>query len=212
MDKKDAIPSINVDYFEDLTSDNVGQEPESASENVGLRVAQLRREKGLSLEQLAAMTGFEVDFLDQIEKNAIHPQLGTIMRLSRALDQALSRMISGQGDKPYEVTRRGDRKPVARSTSSKGSQKVYQYLSLAHEVNGRHMEPLVVELEEVLDAEKSSHDGEEFIFVLAGTALVTVGEDSFDLGPGDSVYYLSSTPHSITGKGGKSTILAVLYE
>jgi hypothetical protein len=51
MNSKDAIPSINVDYFEDLTSGDVGQQPQSETENVGLRVAQLRREKGLSLEQ-----------------------------------------------------------------------------------------------------------------------------------------------------------------
>jgi quercetin dioxygenase-like cupin family protein len=39
-----------------------------------------------------------------------------------------------------------------------------------------------------------------------------VGEDSFELEPGDSVYYLSTTPHHIAAKKDKATILAVLYE
>jgi hypothetical protein len=39
-----------------------------------------------------------------------------------------------------------------------------------------------------------------------------IGQDGFDLEAGDSVYYLSTTPHHISAKTGKATILAVLYE
>ncbi|MBF0469585.1 MAG: cupin domain-containing protein, partial [Desulfamplus sp.] len=55
-------------------------------------------------------------------------------------------------------------------------------------------------------------DGEEFIYVLDGIAELKIGEETYDLAPGDSVYYLSTTPHLIKAKEGKSTILAVLYE
>ena len=34
----------------------------------------------------------------------------------------------------------------------------------------------------------------------------------FELEPGDSVYYLSTTPHLVAAKTGQATILAVLYE
>ncbi|MFP4477500.1 MAG: helix-turn-helix domain-containing protein [Desulfatibacillaceae bacterium] len=211
-DKKD-VPSINVDYFSELTGDI--PEPDEAApngEDVGERIAQIRGERGLSLEELSRMTGFGVDVLAGIENKTVHPQLGTIMRLSKALDSAMCRLISGTGNKTFEITRRGERKPVKRSTSEKGSQRMYSYFSLAHDVQGRNMEALMVELEDVADVEKSVHDGEEFIFVLEGTAHLEIGEDCFDLEPGDSVYYLSTTPHSITGKGGKARILAVLYE
>jgi hypothetical protein len=39
-----------------------------------------------------------------------------------------------------------------------------------------------------------------------------IGDDTFSLEPGDSVYYLSTTPHLVAAKIGKATILAVLYE
>ncbi len=210
MEKKE-IPSINTDYFEDLTG--TLPEPENPSNgDVGVRIRHLRTEKGLSLEKLSQMTGFEVSVLEGIENNTIHPQLGTIMRLSKALDGAITRLISGQGNKPYEITRRGDRKTVARSTSGKGGRKVYTYYSLAHDVHGRHMEPLIVELEEVPDVQAAKHEGEEFVFVLSGTARLVIDNETYDLEPGDSAYYLSTAPHFITGKGGKATILAVLYE
>ncbi|MBU2490106.1 MAG: XRE family transcriptional regulator [Proteobacteria bacterium] len=205
------IPSINVDYFESLTGD-VGNSQVPAVEDVGERIAAMRRERGLSLEKLSEMTGFDVETLSGIENNTVQPQLGTIMRLSKALDGALSRLVSGQGTRTFEITRRGDRKPVARSTAAHGKKKIYAYQGLAADVHGRNMEPLMVELEGSSDPVISVHDGEEFIFVLSGTALLKIGGESFTLEPGDSVYYLSTTPHAIAGSGGRATILAVLYE
>jgi quercetin dioxygenase-like cupin family protein len=58
----------------------------------------------------------------------------------------------------------------------------------------------------------SVHDGEEFIYVLEGLVTLKIGSDSFILEPGDSVYYLSTTPHLIAAEKDKATILAVLYE
>jgi quercetin dioxygenase-like cupin family protein len=74
------------------------------------------------------------------------------------------------------------------------------------------MEALIVQLEEDPEKEISVHEGEEFIFVLDGIVEMGIGEDGFELEPGDSVYYLSTTPHHIAAKSGKATILAVLYE
>ncbi|MBW1989332.1 MAG: helix-turn-helix transcriptional regulator [Deltaproteobacteria bacterium] len=205
--------SASLDYFDTLTGDiSGGIETPGPSEDVGERIAAIRKERGLSLEKLSEMTGFSVDTLSAIENNTIQPQLGTIMRLSKALDSALTRLISGQGTKSYEITRRGERKPISRSTSGKGQKKLYSYQGLAADVHGRNMEPLLVELEPEEVPEVSVHEGEEFIFVLSGTALLRIGEESFDLEPGDSAYYLSTTPHAICGKDGKATILAVLYE
>ena len=96
--------------------------------------------------------------------------------------------------------------------SQKGKKQLYTYKSLAPEVKGRHMEALIVQLEENPDEEASVHEGEEFIYVLEGAAIVKIGEDKFELEPGDSVYYLSTTPHMIAAKKGRATILAVLYE
>ena len=69
-----------------------------------------------------------------------------------------------------------------------------------------------MQLEETPEEDMSVHEGEEFIYVLSGTVVLKVADEVFELDPGDSVYYLSTTPHLITGKSGKATILAVLYE
>ena len=211
MDPNNQKPHINVDFFEDLTGDISKTTPKGVK-GIGDRIRTIREEKGLTLAELSKLTGFDVELLSNIEANKVQPQLGTVIKLSKALDSAFSRLVSGVGDKLYSITRKQDQKVVLRSTSQKGKQQVYVYKSLAPEVKGRHMEALLVQLEENPSQAMSVHEGEEFIYVLDGLVVLNIGEDCYDLEPGDSAYYLSTTPHLVAAKSGKATIIAVLYE
>ena len=211
MEAKDSKAFMNFDFFADLTGE-IATEPQKGIGDIGERIRKLREEKGLSLDELSSLTGFEVAFLSSLEKNEAQPQLGTVIKLSKALDSAFGRLVSSVGDKLYSITRKDERRTVSRSTSQTGKEQVYIYKSLAPDVKGRHMEALMVQLEEVPEKDVSVHEGEEFIFVLDGVVLLEIGEDSFELEPGDTAYYLSTTPHHIAAKSGKATILAVLYE
>ena len=211
METKDKKPYINVDFFEDLTGD-ISESTSEGVEEIGQRIRILREEKGLSLDEVSNLTGFDVELLSNIETNKVQPQLGTVIKLSKALDSAFSRLVSGTGDRIYSITRKKEQKVVSRSTSQQGKKQVYIYKSLAPEVKGRHMEALIVQLEENPEKEVSVHEGEEFIYVLDGIVTLDIGDDNFELEPGDSAYYLSTTPHQVASKKGKATILAVLYE
>lgn len=210
MVTKNQKSHINVDFFEDLTGD-ISVSKKKGEQEIGERIKKIREEKGLSLETLSNLTGFDVNLLADIEINRIQPQLGTVIKLSKALDSAFGRLVSGVGQKLYSITRRQEQKIVSRSTSQKGKKHIYTYKSLAPEVKGRHMEALIVQLEENPAEEMSVHEGEEFIYVLDGVAIVKIDEERFELEPGDSVYYLSTIPHMIAAKRAKATILAVLY-
>jgi transcriptional regulator with XRE-family HTH domain len=214
METGEKKPHINVDYFEDLTGqieEGTCSQPEGGQEDIGQRIKAIRQAKGLSLDELSHMTGFDVELLSSIERCEVQPQLGTAIKLSKALDSAFGRLVSGVGEKLYSITRKGEQKIVSRSTSLKGKKQAYTYRSLAPEVKGRHMESLIVQLEEAPDTQRSVHDGEEFIYVLDGSVSLDIGEDHFDLTEGDSAYYLSTTPHLIAAASGKATILAVIY-
>lgn len=203
-------PPINVDYFEDLTGKIEGG-AEAPCEQIGGRIKKLREQKGLSIAELSQLTGFDDKMLQDIESGDVCPQLGTVIKLSKALDSALQRLISEEGRHLYIVTRATERKEITRSTTKKGQRAAYTYMSLAPEVKGRHMEPLIVELEALPDDERSVHEGDEFIYVLQGDVMLDIGDDHFELSPGDSAYYLSTTPHLIRAKEGRARILAVIY-
>ncbi len=211
MHEKTKKPHFDFDFFEDLTGD-IPLEPPKSVDDVGERIIKIREEKDLTLEEISKMTGFDVAFLSKIENKEVQPQLGTMIKLSKALDSAFGRLVSGVGDKLYSITRKNERRTISRSTSKKSKKKVYTYKSLAPDVQGRHMEAFLVQLEEDPDKEISLHEGEEFIFVLDGEVVLEIGEDKFELEPGDSAYYLSTTAHHIAAKKGKATIVAVMYE
>jgi quercetin dioxygenase-like cupin family protein len=211
MEPKEQKPHINVDYFEDLTADVTAGGRPVGIEAIGERVRQLREARQLSIETLSQLTGFEVPLLAGIESGAVQPQLGTVIKLSKALDSAFGRLVSGVGDRVYSITRRAEQRAVSRSTSHQGKQHLYTYKSLAPEVQGRHMEALIVCLGENPQRESSVHDGEEFIYVLEGEVLFQIADESFTLAPGDSVYYLSTVAHMLAAREKSATILAVIY-
>ncbi|MFH2091741.1 MAG: XRE family transcriptional regulator [Pseudomonadota bacterium] len=211
MSENEKLPHINVDYFEDLTG-TIQDGEKGQIDDVGKRIKQLREERNISIEDLSHLTGFTVSRLEDIEEGKEKPQLGTVMKLSKALDAAVGRLVSGMGDRLYSITRKNERKQIFRSSAKSGNQNVYSYMSLAPEVKGRHMEALIVQLEQCRDSEVSIHTGEEFVFVLEGIVNLNIGKEVYDLEPGDSAYYLSTTSHFISAKSKKATILAVLYE
>ena len=76
----------------------------------------------------------------------------------------------------------------------------------------KHMEPFVITVRPGEDESLSSHEGEEFIYVLSGRIAIAYGKDLHDLEPGDSIYYDSLVPHQVRAVGdGPARILAVVY-
>jgi mannose-6-phosphate isomerase-like protein (cupin superfamily) len=46
------------------------------------------------------------------------------------------------------------------------------------------------------------HDGREYGLIISGTLQANVGFESYELGPGDSIAFDSSTPHEYLNKTG----------
>ena len=91
----------------------------------------------------------------------------------------------------------------------------YIYQVLGKGKSDRNMEPFFVEFFPPAPGEEphlSSHQGEEFILVLAGRLRLSYGRESHDLAPGETVYYNSIVPHALTALGGEPVrILGVAY-
>ena len=86
-------------------------------------------------------------------------------------------LLTAAGARDYTVVRAGERKIFARHASEKSARKGYAYQHLAFDKDGRHMEPFLVTLSPDTEGEEdfSTHDGQEFIFVLSGRMKARVG-------------------------------------
>jgi transcriptional regulator with XRE-family HTH domain len=181
--------------------------------NVGARLKQVREERGLSLSDISTRTGLDEVSLAQVEAGEISPPLGSVIKLSKALDMKIGYFISGEEDKPYTIVRVNDRKVVSRYQSEKNKQYGYEYEALAPHKKNRHMDPFLVTLSPAsTEHERSTHEGQEFIYVIRGSMEVRLADEVHVLGPRDCIYYDSTVPHLVKCHGNEETkILAVLY-
>jgi transcriptional regulator with XRE-family HTH domain len=181
---------------------------------IGEKVKRFREDNNLTLQDMAERTGFSTAVLSQIENHLISPPLGTLIRLARALNLRPGHFFDQHADRPFTLVRKEERRPVSRFASKRGVQYGYSYESLGHDMKDRHMEPFLVTLEPATLAspKPASHEGEEFLFVLEGEMVVTLGDLSDVLQPGDAIYYDSNIPHLVQCQGEqKALILAVIY-
>ena len=114
------------------------------------------------------------------------------------------------------VTRKDAAEEVARLKSLETSSDagVLDFFSLAEGKTSRHMEPFMIAVNPGEDGHHalSSHEGEEFVYVLNGEIEVEYGKDLYVMTPGDSIYYDSIVPHQLRCHGDVAArILAVVY-
>jgi len=193
---------------------NMEETKEVEEIRVGERIKILREKKGLSLKEMADLTGLSTALLSQMENHLISPSLGTLVRLARAFDAKVGDFLGETEGEPFTIVRKDERRTVSRFASKEGVSYGYSYESLGFDMKQRHMEPFIVTLEPstVPASKTSTHDGEEFIFVLEGEMEVILGDHRDILYPGDSIYYGSTIPHRVQCHQDKVTrILAVLY-
>jgi quercetin dioxygenase-like cupin family protein/DNA-binding XRE family transcriptional regulator len=177
----------------------------------GKKLKAAREEKGFTVDELSEKTGIDKKTLVRVEAGEAILPLGHLIKLSKALSLRIAEVIS-EGTEPFTVVRASQGQPFERFGKAKLGSHGYVYESLALKKRDRRMEPFSVTLLPNSTAAPSSHDGQEFIYVLEGKVELTISDKVEILGPGDAVYYDSTTPHLLRAHGAKTArILAVLH-
>ena len=190
------------------------EEKKSQELRVGERIRELRENKGLSLQDMANRTGYSSALLSQVENHFISPPLGGLIKIAKALEVKVGTFFGDEPRESYAIVRKDERKHISRFASKEGVSYGYSYESLGFDKKDRQMEPFLVTLEPatVKSDKLSSHDGEEFIFVLEGEMEAILGDHKDVLHPGDCIYYDSTIPHKVQcHREAPTKILAVLW-
>jgi transcriptional regulator with XRE-family HTH domain len=186
----------------------------STDTRIGEKVATVRESLGLSCEELAERSGCDVAVITRIEAGELVPSLAPLIKISRALGVRLGTLLDDDVQVGPVVTRADEAEAVARlkSLETGSGSGTLDFFSLAADKNARHMEPFLIDVHAGGDRALSSHEGEEFLYVLAGDLAVGYGKDVHVLRAGDSIYYDSIVPHQVRSAGeAPARILAVVY-
>jgi quercetin dioxygenase-like cupin family protein len=202
------------EYFDEVQGYYQDEEKKEVAPPIGKRLKELRKMQNMSLEQFSKITGIDKDKLKNIEDHRILPDLGIIVKLSKALRIGTSLQSEEKKGFSYSLMRKQDRHNIKRLSKGGTNRPNYQFLSLANGIEGRHMESFLVTLTpDTGNAELSSHDGEEFVVVMEGAIKVILGNKEEILKEGDSIYYLANIPHNIinASEKDKAVIMVVIY-
>lgn len=196
-------------------------------EAVGQRLRAERERHGMSLRELARRVDVSPSLISQVELGKATPSVGTLYAIVRELGLSLDELFfdpansggsrrrtrtragsDGDGSAaaqpskssngaPQIVVRRDDRKAIQldsgvrweRLTSS--TERDVDFLEVIYEVGGASCP----------EDSLMRHAGREYGVVTAGRLGVTVGFDTHELEPGDSIAFDSTIPHRLFNAG-----------
>ncbi|WP_423129071.1 helix-turn-helix domain-containing protein [Gaoshiqia sp. Z1-71] len=183
--------------------------------NLGSKIKQIRTSRQVSLEELAERANLEVSLIKKIEDEKVVPSLAPLIKIARSLGVRLGTFLDDADHFGPAVVRAGGQEQGIRfTTQGNGARQHLNFFSLAFDKAGRNMEPFIVDIEpaEQSDYMLSSHEGEEFIYVLDGQVEINYGKDVYLLNPGDSIYMDSIVSHNVHAANKQTAkILAVIY-
>jgi transcriptional regulator with XRE-family HTH domain len=165
---------------------------------LGNILKEARLAKEMTLEELSSKCNYSKALISRIENNSVSPSITSLDKISAALDLKLYDVFASFDDSEPAIVR----KDARRSFSQADGQEI-QFL--ANGAFTTQMQPLLISLQnEVRDC--TAHTGEEFLHILGGKAEVVVGDQTYLLGPGDSIHFKASIPHRCRGVGKSKTI------
>jgi len=172
--------------------------------DLGERLRELRSSSGWTLDELARQASLSKSYLSRLEDGERQPSLAALLALSRAFGVGLAAIFPEKAARRSDIVTRADE---AQPQQGNG----LTYTPLSGRQRHVNMQPVRV----VVSAQRQGkelyrHEGEEWLYVLSGTLLLTLSKDVFTLFPGDAAHFDAREPHRLTALEGEDVTLIVV--
>lgn len=160
---------------------------------ISLRIKQSRKQSLLSLEKLAEMSGVSRATISKIERGESLPSTTVLAKLSKALGLSMTELVAQQPEDDI-VLLKADQQPLIVDPKSN-----YVRRCLSPILPGRGIDWSISELPPrgktpVFHAHRQGT--EEYLFVLNGVLEITIGNRSYEIHEGDSIFYKAAASHA----------------
>ena len=172
------------------------------------RIKELREILEVEQQEVAKQVGIPLEEYQSYENGEDDIPVGVIYGVATVLGVDPTVLLTGDAPRMtgYTVVRGGKGVSVERYQG-------YTFSSLAFNYIGREMEPMLVTIlpsDEI--APLVTHSGQEFNLCLEGRVRVEIGERSFILEAGDSIYFDPRIPHGQRAVDVPTRFLTVINE
>ena len=181
---------------------------------IGKKIKMLREAKNISAEDMLERTGIDAEFYKLLEEDKEIPALGDLIKIVRVLGVRLGMLMDDYQDEGPVIHKAEDVSGSNVMRSRNGVSRKITYNSLSSRKGNRHMDTFTLDVTPAIgEISLSSHEGEEFLYVLEGEAQISYGKEKYILKVGDSIYFDSIVPHHIGSASDTQSarLLAVIY-
>jgi len=184
---------------------------------IGAKIKGIREMKNISIADMVERTGLTEEQIVRIEGNEDFPSLAPLIKIARALGVRLGTFLDDQQELGPVICRKACvqcEEGIGFTNNAVTKHKYMSYHALSTDKSGRHMEPFLIDVQPAknVDFIFSTHEGEEFIYVIEGAIEINYGKNTYLLNEGDSIYYDSIVAHHVhAGNDKPAKILGVIY-
>jgi transcriptional regulator with XRE-family HTH domain len=154
-----------------------------------------RRKLGLTLQMVARLSGLSPSFLSQAERGKAIPSIVSLQSLAKALDVDFSYFF--ETPKGTKIMRR------AASPEYINAGLPVTYIRLSSGLPDERMDALILVIPPKLVFPRDQREGEALYYVLDGRLHIELGDQPYDLGPGDSVHFNTHMQYQMRALGTK---------
>lgn len=160
-----------------------------------MKIRILREERGMNVSQLAELAECTPSFVSQIERSMANPSINTLKKFSKVLNVSLVEFFEDETssvdvEKKYIV-----RKKQRKRFKSESEHTEICLLTPEH-IESKNIEMHLMTLEPGGKSDKLyTNNAEEVGYILQGTLTFFLGEETFELNEGDSIYFPGDVPH-----------------
>ena len=175
--------------------------------NVGMRIRELRQARGLTLKAVADYAKVTPSLVSQLERGKVNPSLSMLSLIARCLNVGVASLLESheRGEIGPPVLHKKNRKTLITEGNAR-----LQLLSKHYDLNCEFLvnewPPSTASGAEKVAREKVVHDGVECGFIVRGRLKVELADETYVLGPGDSITFPSTTPHRLSNPGSRTTV------
>ena len=158
---------------------------------IGIHIRKLRLQQKRSQKELAEACGYTKSHLSKIENSKVIPSLGALDKIAKALRTKVSILLGEESHKEI-VYNSGEQAFAELIETAKG----YSIFPFAVEYHDKKMQPFLFVTEKGKHIPHStSHDSEEFFYVIEGEMVLKIGNKEYHLKEGDGLYFNARYEH-----------------
>lgn len=172
-------------------------------QTIGSQIRAVRKAAHMTLSNLAKTTNKSIGFLSQIERDAVMPSLTTLQDICEALGIGIGwffneQPISSDSIEHQYIVRRNKRKKLSFINNLAGTENLgYSDYLLSPNLRGKLMTGITEMMPHSDLGEPYALSSDMNCYLLEGQLKLTVGEEEFDIQPGDSYALTAGTIHKL---------------